>query len=145
MNIFKMSKEELEQLSYTDIAYEILKKEDRQMKTLTLFKKVCKMLEIGEEEMMELIGDFFTTLTTDKRFYSLPSGFWDVKEKHSNKIKINEDDEDMDSLDLEDDSDDEVKDEEEEDDYSDESDDDYEEDDIEDLVVISDDDDSEIE
>lgn len=140
MNIFKITKEELEQLSYTDIAYEILKKEQKQMKTINLFKKVCKMLEITEDEMMEKIGDFFTTLTTDKRFYSLPSGLWDLKEKHSNKIKINEDDEDIDSLDLDDD-DDEVKNEETEDDYSDESTDDYEEDDLEDLVVISNDDD----
>lgn len=139
MNIFKMSKDELEQLSYTDIAYEILKKEDKQMKTLNLFKKVCKMLEISEEEMMELIGDFFTSLTTDKRFYSLPQGVWDLKEKNTNKIKINEDDEDMDSLDLEDEESEE-NDGTDEDDYSDESTDDYEEDDLEDLVIISSDD-----
>ena len=137
MNIFKMTKDELEQLSYTDIAYEILKKEDKKMKTLTLFKKVCKMLDISEEEMMEKIGHFYTNLTTDKRFFALNSGMWDVKEKHSNKIKISEDDEDMDTIDLDDDSADEVEDEEDEDDYSDESTDDYEENDLEDLVVIS--------
>ena len=142
MNIFKMTKEELEQLSYTDIAFEILKKGKKQMKTIDLFKKVCDLLEISEEVMMEKIGDFFTT---DKRFYSLPSGLWDLKEKHSHKIKINEDDEDIDSLDLEDDDEDEIRDEETEDDYSDEATDDYEEDDLENLVVISNDDDEDAE
>lgn len=145
MNIFKMTKEELEQLSYTDIAYEILKKANRQMKTLTLFEKVCKMLDITEDEMMEKIGDFFTTLTTDKRFFSLPSGYWDLKEKHTNKIKINEDDEDMDSLEIDDEDDMNMNEATEEDDYSDESTDDYDDNDLEDLVVISNDEDESVE
>lgn len=143
MNIFKMSKDDLEQLSFTDIAFEVLKKEKKEMSTLDLFRKVCELLEIGEEEMMDKIADFFTTLTTDKRFFSLPQGMWDLKEKHSNKIKITEDDEDIDSFELEDDDDDEINDKENEDDYSDEATDDYEENDLEDLVVINDTDEDE--
>lgn len=139
MNIYKMSKEELELLSYTDIAYEILKKEKTHKTTIELLRQIAELLELSDDVIAQTISDFYTTLTTDKRFYALPSGEWDLKERHTTKVIIDDDDDfdvDVDDVDTSDDED-------EEDDSIDyDSTDDYEENDLEDLVVVTEDDES---
>jgi len=94
MNVKKMYLEELEQLSQADIAYELLKSNKKPMNTPKLFGEVCKLLKIDENVMMDMIGDFYTNLTTDKRFLLLESAEWDLKEAHSVKMVIEEDEED---------------------------------------------------
>ena len=98
MNVRQMPLEELELLSYTDIAYELLKLDKKPKTTHVLFKEVCDLLQISEDNMMDMIGDFYTTLTTDKRFILLDSAEWDLKEAHSVKTIIDdeEDEEDTD-------------------------------------------------
>ena len=98
MNVRQMPLEELELLSYTDIAYELLKPKT----THALFKEVCDLLQISEDNMMDMIGDFYTTLTTDKRFILLDSAEWDLKEAHSVKTIIDDEDDDEVSEDEED-------------------------------------------
>ena len=83
MKLNKMPKSELELLSYADIAYELLKLDKKPKTTPVLFKEVCSLLEINEDAMFEMIGDFYTTLTTDKRFILLDNAEWDLKEFHS--------------------------------------------------------------
>ena len=122
-----MKKEELELLSFTDIAYEILKKDKTHKSTIELFKEIANLLELSEDEYANKIGDFYTTLTTDKRFYALNDGNWDLKERHSAKVIIDDDDD----LDVEIDT----NEDEEEENYE-ETDDDYEDTGIEDLVVL---------
>ncbi len=90
MNVRQMPLEELELLSYTDIAYELLKLDKKPKTTPVLFGEVCKLLEISEDNMMEMIGDFYTTLTTDKRFLLLDSAEWDLKEFHAVKTIIDD-------------------------------------------------------
>ena len=92
MSIRKMPLEELELLSYADIAYELLKEDKKPKTTPVLFGEVCKLLEIGEDAMFDMIGDFYTTLTTDKRFL-LVDGSWDLKEFHSVKLIVDDEDE----------------------------------------------------
>lgn len=92
MSIRKMPLEELELLSYADIAYEILKEDKKSKTTPVLFGEVCKLLEISEDAMFDMIGDFYTTLTTDKRFL-LVDGSWDLKEFHSVKLIVDDEDE----------------------------------------------------
>ena len=102
MNIRQMPLEELELLSYTDIAYELLKLDKKPKTTRDLFKEVCDLLQISEDNMFEMIGDFYTTLTTDKRFILLDSAEWDLKEAHCVKTIIDdEDDEESESKDEE--------------------------------------------
>ena len=127
MNIYKMKKEELELLSFTDIAYEILKKDKTHKSTIELFKEIANLLELSEDEYANKIGDFYTTLTTDKRFYALNDGNWDLKERHSAKVIIDDDDDLYVEIDTNED--------EEEENYE-ETDDDYEDTGIEDLVVL---------
>lgn len=136
MSIRKMPLEELELLSYADIAYELLKEDKKSKTTPTLFGEVCKLLEISEDAMFEMIGDFYTTLTTDKRFL-LVDGSWDLKEFHSVKLIVDDEDEE------EEQEDEEVAEETEDeavisdtDDYDDVDDD---MDDLEDLAIVSED------
>lgn len=141
MSIRKKDKLELELMSYTDIAYEIIKEDKKQYNTPNLFKEVCNLLELGENEFEAKIGDFFTALTTDKRFVLIDSVNWDLKENHIIKVviddaeevsdEIEDIDEDLEEEDTEEDID-------LEEDYSDDAIDDVEEDDLEDLTIIDD-------
>ena len=96
-----MPLEELELLSYADIAYELLKLDKKSKTTPVLFKEVCSLLEINEDAMFEMIGDFYTTLTTDKRFVLLDNAEWDLKEFHSVAKIVDEEDEEDESTDTE--------------------------------------------
>ena len=145
MSIRKKDKLDLELMSYTDIAYEIIKEDNKQYNTPNLFKEVCNLLELDEAEFESKIGDFFTALTPDKRFILIDSVNWDLKENHVVKVVIDEGEEDSDD-DIADDNDDETEEESEEDneieedDYSDEAIDDLDvEDEMEDLTIIADD------
>ena len=133
MNIRQMPLEELELISYTDIAYELLKLDKKPKTTRDLFKEVCDLLQISEDNMFEMIGDFYTTLTTDKRFILLDSAEWDLKEAHSVKTIIDdEDDEEGEEEETEEEEDEAVSNDEEDfDDIDDEI------DDLEDLVVVT--------
>lgn len=131
MNIRQMPLEELELLSYTDIAYELLKLDKKPKTTRDLFKEVCDLLQISEDNMFEMIGDFYTTLTTDKRFILLDSAEWDLKEAHSVKTIIDDED-DEEGEETEEEEDEAVSNDEEDfDDIDDEI------DDLEDLVVVT--------
>lgn len=140
MNVRQMPLEELELLSYADIAYELLKSDKKTMTTPVLFGEVCKLLEISENAMFDMIGDFYTTLTTDKRFL-LIDGAWDLKEFHSVKPIVDdeeeeeEEEENEEEVEIEGTEDDAVV--SDEDDYDDVDDD---MDDLEDLAIISEED-----
>ena len=137
----KMSKENLEMLSYAKIAELYLKENKKPMNTADLFKEVCKLLELSDEEYQERIGDFFESLTTSKEFILLNDGNWDLRINHSVKI-------DMDDIYDEADTEDEISEEEddaemsEEDNYEDDSydkdidDDDLVDDDYSDLSIV---------
>ena len=97
MKLKEMSKEELEVLSYTDLTELILKENKKAMNTPSIFKKICDLLELSEEDYTNQIGDYYTSLTTDKRFILLDSAEWDLKDKHKVEI-VMEDDEDEDAI-----------------------------------------------
>ena len=92
MKLKNMSKEELETMSYTDITYMILK-ENKTMNTAELFKRICDLLELTEEEYGEKIGDYYTSLTIDKRFHMLENGEWDLMENHKVELQLDDDEE----------------------------------------------------
>ena len=90
MSLSKMTKDEIELLSYTDIAKLYLEENKTTLNTAELFKEVCKLLELSEGEYQAKITDFFQSLTTSKDFILLNDGKWDLKSNHSVKIDINE-------------------------------------------------------
>ena len=94
MKLNKIPKNELELLSYTEIAKMYLKENKTTMNTANLFKEICKLLELSENDYVEKIADFFQTLSTSKEFILLDDGNWDLKSNHKLKIVVDEDDED---------------------------------------------------
>ena len=142
MSIRKKKLEELELMSYTDIAYEIIKEDKKKYDTKKLFTEVCKLLELDESTFIEQIGDFFTALTTDGRFIFIDSKAWDLKENH--KVNIVVDDGDEEDIEMDETSDEENPEDNEdiEDDYSDEAVDDSkeDEDDLGELTIVDEED-----
>lgn len=90
MSLSKMTKEEIELLSYTDIAKLYLEENKKTLNTADLFKEVCNLLSLSEEEYQNKIADFFQSLTTSKEFILLEDGKWDLKSKHSVKVVMDE-------------------------------------------------------
>lgn len=122
MSISKMKIEELELLSNKDITKLILEESKKPMNTATLFKKIIKLLKLPDSMFETKIGDYYTALSTDKRFILLEDGTWDLKSNHTsdklkNQVDISEDDEE-DEEDIT--EEDEMQDDEVEDNYSDE-------------------------
>ena len=141
MKITDLSKEELESKSYDDIAYMILESSGEKVKITDLFKQICDLLGLSNEEYEAKIADFFQILSTDHRFIMLEKGFWDLRSRHQAKIIIEDDEEDIDGS-LED----EEEEIEEEDDniyYDEDEPTDDEDDDLQGLVVVNDDSDEE--
>jgi DNA-directed RNA polymerase delta subunit len=96
MDFKKMKFEELETLSYTDIAYYLIKNNKKTRTTGELFKEVASLLKMDDEERLELIGDFFTSLTIDRRFILLSDKKWDLKENHNIVVNLDDEEDDMD-------------------------------------------------
>ena len=144
MKLAKMTKDELELLSHKDITYYILEEEGKK-NTADLFKQIVALLDLPQSTFEEKIGDYYTLLTTDKRFVMLEDGNWDLRSRHTSdkvlKVELDDDDED----DLDEEKDDMVPDEIEEDNYDDGDTDasDYDDgtdDDLKDLVVVDEED-----
>ncbi len=140
MKLKDYSKEELENMSYDDLAYIILTEKKKKMKIIDLFSEIGKLVSLPESAIEEKIGDFFEMLTLDKRFIMLDDGTWDLKERHAQNNMILDDEEEDISDEVEEDI--EEDNEEEEDEIFYDEDDDDSEDDLKDLVVISDEEES---
>lgn len=111
MKLSQMSKDELELYSYTDLAAMILKEEKKSLSTPEIFKKICKLLGLSDEDYANKIGDFYTTLTTDKTFILLDDGTWDLRDRHKVNVSLSDEDSDEEELtETEDELDDELDD-----------------------------------
>lgn len=140
MSIKDMSKEELELLSNKDITNFLLEEKGRQ-NTADLFTQIIALLELPKSTFDNKIGDYFTSLTTDKRFLLLEDGTWDLRSRHTADkiVKVDtEDDEEEDLEDLSGEEDIELEDEEDSFDSMDDDDDNFDDsdDDFKDLVVL---------
>ena len=142
MSINKMTKEELELLSYKDIT-NLLLEEKGKMSTKDLFKKLTTLLELPAKTFEDKIGDYYVILTTDKRFVLLEDGTWDLRSRHtSDKVVVRIDDDDDLEEELESKDEEETPEEEEESfdiDATDEDEFDDSDDDLKDLVIIDED------
>ena len=90
MKLEEMSQTELESMNYDDIAYMILKEENKKMKINDLFKRICEILNLGQDVFESQIADFFEIMTTDKRFTMLEDGYWDLRINHSQQIVLDD-------------------------------------------------------
>ena len=105
------------------------------MNTPTIFRKICDLLGYSDDEYSAKIGDYYTSLTIDKRFVLLDSNEWDIRDNHSIDVSV-EDEDDEDEED-EDETTEEEQPEDEEENIDEVIDDDLDEDDeLEDLAII---------
>ena len=142
MSLKSLKKEDLELLSNKDIAYMIMEEAKRKMNTADLFKKIIKLLGLPESTFEDKIADFYTSLSTDKRFILLENGKWDLRINHTSdkllKISDVEDDEEEEDEEIEKEEEEEI----EEDNYDDNDDEEYDDDaneELKDLVIIDED------
>jgi DNA-directed RNA polymerase delta subunit. len=143
MSINEMKKEDLELLSYKDITNLILE-EKGAMPTKALFELIIDKLELPKGTFEKKIGDYYTMLTTDKRFLLLENANWDLRKNHTSDkvvVKIEEDEDLEDELELKE-EDEEVSEEAEDSfdlDKADEDEFDDSDDDLKDLVILDED------
>ena len=91
-----IKKEDIVNLSYKDITNILLEQNKKGMNTLDLFKKIVELLELPESTIDTKIADYYTSLTTDKRFL-LVDGLWDLRSRHtSDKVLVMPEEEDID-------------------------------------------------
>lgn len=141
----KMKKEELELISNKDIAVLLLEDSKKPAKTADLFKKIIKLLELPESTFENKIAEFYTALSTDKRFILLENGKWDLRSNHTSDkvVKIELDDEEEEEEEEEFETEEDKQEDELEEDSFDDTDDDYDTDDtneeLKDLVVMDED------
>ena len=139
----EIKKDDVINLSYKDIASLLLERNGKGENTLELFTEIVNLLELPESTIDTNIADFYTSLTTDKRFL-LVDGLWDLRVRHtSDKVLTNsiddEEDEDM-SLEGEEQEEEEEESFDEEDNIDDDTSyDDADDDGLSDLVVIDED------
>ena len=144
MSLTNMTMEELETLSYTKIAEMYLQENKKTLSTNELFKEVCNLLQMTEDEYADNITDFFQSLSTTKEFI-LIDGKWDLKSNHKVKVNIEElyedKDEDEELLEEENEEIDDIEaDILDDDDFDPSEDEDFMDDDLSDLSIVDEDD-----
>ena len=144
MSLKTMKKDELELMSNKDIAYLILEESKRKLNTADLFKKIIKLLELPESTFEKKIADFYTALSTDKRFILLDNGKWDLRSNHTSDkvIKVSDEDDEEESDEENEEEAELEEDELDEDSYDDTEETDYDDEtneELKDLVVIDED------
>ena len=95
MSLSKLTKEELELLSNKDITNLILEESNKSMNTADLFKKIIELLELPKSIFETKIADYYTALSTDKRFILLEDGTWDLRSRHTSDkiVKVTDEEE----------------------------------------------------
>lgn len=138
MKLNELTKEELKTLSYTDLTNMVLKESKKPISTPVIFKKICELLDYSDSDYENKIGDYYTSLTLDKRFVLLDSHEWDLRERHAVALDVDDEEEDIES---EEENEDEV----EEENNLDEVEDDLEDDDdLDDMSIVDEDSDEEM-
>ena len=98
----EIKREDVQNLSYKDIAYLLIEKEKNGKNTLDLFKEIVDLLDLPQSTIDTKIADFYTSLTTDKRFLMI-DGLWDLRNRHtSDKVLSSAQDDDDEEENIED-------------------------------------------
>lgn len=109
MSVKAYSREQIEEMSMIEIAYEFLKEEKTTFTYLDLLKQVADLKGLTEDQVKEKIGYLYTNLNVDGRFVCLGDNVWGLKtwypiekleediitQKPKKKVKDLEDDADL--------------------------------------------------
>ena len=145
MSIKNLTKEDIDTLSYEELAYLIIQDKHSKMKIIDIFKKICELKNMNEKEFEDKIADFYDLISTNKEFLVLEKGYCDLRKNHTPNVIIDDED-DVDTEEIEENIEDDVK-ETEEDIYYDNSSDEDDvdtDDELSDFIVIDEDDETSI-
>jgi len=138
MKLTDMSKEELEQSSYDEIALLVLQEAGKKMKLRDILVKINKILELSDDNIDNELMDFFETLSTNKKFIMLKNGYWDLQSRHKLDVVFenDEEDEEIDAIEEDEEDSEPIEDEEDIFDDIDDETDDQDDDELADFVVL---------
>ncbi len=117
MSLKKLSKEELRQTSFIELAHEILAGKKKAMAFEAVAKEIKGILELSDKEVKSRLLQFYTDLNIDGRFIAMGDNTWGLREwypvdqieeetvptmKSSKKKKAKKKDEDLDLEDFDD-------------------------------------------
>ncbi len=93
MKISEIPRDELELMSYDDIAALILQENGKKMKLQDILKKICQIQEMPDGSAEALLMEVFEQLSINKKFIMLKNGYWDLQSRHKLNIVIEDDEE----------------------------------------------------
>ncbi|QED49751.1 DNA-directed RNA polymerase subunit delta [Cytobacillus dafuensis] len=121
MNLNELTKEELQEMSLIEIAYELLRSRKEAMAFKEIMDELINLLELSDDQVKAKIAQFYTDLNIDGRFLGLGDNRWGLrvwypvdqveeevvtaikpKKKKAKKAQEDEDLDDYDDLDDED-------------------------------------------
>lgn len=73
------SKEQLQEMSFIEIAYEYLKNSKQAISFSELMDEIAKALKLSEQEVRAKIAQFYTDLNIDGRFLALGGNRWGLR------------------------------------------------------------------
>lgn len=143
-----LTNEEIENLSYEELAKMILENKKGKMKIIDIFKKICELKHLTDKDFEDKISDFYELISTNKEFIVLEKGFCDLRINHTPKVIIDDEESSEEGYEEDEEENDDLEDEENDDifyDGSSEEDDVTETDDeLSDFVVVDEDEENNI-
>jgi len=79
LSLKQFSKEELQETSLIEIAYELLKEKKQAIPFKEIMDEITELLELSEEEVRARIAQFYTDLNIDGRFMSQGENRWGLR------------------------------------------------------------------
>jgi DNA-directed RNA polymerase subunit delta len=79
MKLQQLEKEELQEMSMVEVAFEIMKDERTPYDYYDLVNKVAEVKEMSKEEVEQRISNLYTDMNIDGRFHSLGDNRWGLK------------------------------------------------------------------
>ncbi|MEN8702034.1 DNA-directed RNA polymerase subunit delta [Bacillus infantis] len=79
MSLDQFTKEELQEMSFIDIAYELLKGTKQQVSFTDIINEYKTRLEVSDEEIRSRIAQFYTDLNLDGRFIAMGENRWGLR------------------------------------------------------------------
>ncbi|EIJ83901.1 DNA-directed RNA polymerase subunit delta [Bacillus methanolicus] len=79
MSLNQYSKEELQEMSFIEIAYELLNEKKQAVPFKDIVDEVSQLLGLSEEEVRAKLAQFYTDINIDGRFISLGENRWGLR------------------------------------------------------------------
>lgn len=79
MSLKELDREELREMSFIEITYELLKNKKDAMTFHEIMNEIKGLLELSDEQVREKIAQFYTDLNIDGRFLGLGDNRWGLR------------------------------------------------------------------